>query len=562
MKVEKITETEFRKMILTSSDRLNKNAEFINSLNVFPVPDGDTGTNMSLSFASGSKYVSESTSANVGDLAQALAKGLLMGARGNSGVILSQVFRGFAKSVSNKKELTPQDLAQALQGGVETAYKAVMKPQEGTILTVARKSAEAAKKVAKDDGDIVAVMKDTYEAAEAALKTTPDLLPVLKEVGVVDSGGQGLTFVYQGFYDALSGNVRDDEVHKPSPVEMDEMVSAEHHKSAQGKLNTEDIKYGYCTEIMVRLGAGRLVEKKFDYDEFRGYLAEIGDSLLVIADDEVVKVHVHTEHPGMVLSYGQKFGSLIKVKVDNMRLQHETILEKDEEEEREEEISENEISGDYGIIAIASGEGVAEIFKNLGATYVLSGGQTMNPSTKDIVDAIAKTKKDKVIILPNNKNIFLAADQAAEVCDVDAVVVPSKTIAQGMAAMLGFSKDADLEENKEAMTDELDTVISGQVTIAVRDTTIEGREIKKDDYMGIVDGNIVVTNPDRKEAAIEMVKAMLDEDSEVVTIIYGEDGNKEEAEAIETAVSELDEDLEIEIHEGNQPVYPYLISVE
>lgn len=562
MKVEKITETEFRKMILTSSDRLNKNAEFINSLNVFPVPDGDTGTNMSLSFASGSKYVSESTSANVGDLAQALAKGLLMGARGNSGVILSQVFRGFAKSVSNKKELTPQDLAQALQGGVETAYKAVMKPQEGTILTVARKSAEAAKKVAKDGGDIVAVMKDTYEAAEAALKTTPDLLPVLKEVGVVDSGGQGLTFVYQGFYDALSGNVRDDEVHKPSPVEMDEMVSAEHHKSAQGKLNTEDIKYGYCTEIMVRLGAGRLVEKKFDYDEFRGYLAEIGDSLLVIADDEVVKVHVHTEHPGMVLSYGQKFGSLIKVKVDNMRLQHETILEKDKEEEREEEISENEISGDYGIIAIASGEGVAEIFKNLGATYVLSGGQTMNPSTKDIVDAIAKTKKDKVIILPNNKNIFLAADQAAEVCDVDAVVVPSKTIAQGMAAMLGFSKDADLEENKEAMTDELDTVISGQVTIAVRDTTIEGREIKKDDYMGIVDGNIVVTNTDRKEAAIEMVKAMLDEDSEVVTIIYGEDGNKEEAEAIETAVSELDEDLEIEIHEGNQPVYPYLISVE
>ena len=558
MKVEKITETEFRKMILTSSDRLNKNAEFINSLNVFPVPDGDTGTNMSLSFASGSKYVSESTSANVGDLAQALAKGLLMGARGNSGVILSQVFRGFAKSVSNKKELTPQDLAQALQGGVETAYKAVMKPQEGTILTVARKSAEAAKKVAKDGGDIVAVMKDTYEAAEAALKTTPDLLPVLKEVGVVDSGGQGLTFVYQGFYDALSGNVRDDEVHKPSPVEMDEMVSAEHHKSAQGKLNTEDIKYGYCTEIMVRLGAGRLVEKKFDYDEFRGYLAEIGDSLLVIADDEVVKVHVHTEHPGMVLSYGQKFGSLIKVKVDNMRLQHETILEKDEEEE----ISENEISGDYGIIAIASGEGVAEIFKNLGATYVLSGGQTMNPSTQDIVDAIAKTKKDKVIILPNNKNIFLAADQAAEVCDVDAVVVPSKTIAQGMAAMLGFSKDADLEENKEAMTDELDTVISGQVTIAVRDTTIEGREIKKDDYMGIVDGNIVVTNPDRKEAAIEMVRAMLDEDSEVVTIIYGEDGNKEEAEAIETAVSELDEDLEIEIHEGNQPVYPYLISVE
>ncbi len=562
MKVEKITETEFRKMILTSSDRLNKNAEFINSLNVFPVPDGDTGTNMSLSFASGAKYVSESTATGVGDLAQALAKGLLMGARGNSGVILSQVFRGFAKSVAKKNELFPQDLAQALQGGVETAYKAVMKPQEGTILTVARKAAEAAKKAAEAGGDIVAVMKDTYEAAEAALKTTPELLPVLKEVGVVDSGGQGLTFVYQGFYDSLSGNVRNDEVHKPSPVEMDEMVSAEHHKSAQGKLNTEDIRYGYCTEIMVRLGAGRLVEKKFDYDEFRGHLAEIGDSLLVIADDEVVKVHVHTEHPGEVLSYGQKFGSLIKVKVDNMRLQHETILERDEEEEREEEAVENEIAGDYGIIAIASGAGIADIFRNLGVTYVLSGGQTMNPSTQDIVDAVKKTGRDKVVILPNNKNIFLAADQAAEVCDAEAVVVPSRTIAQGMAAMLGFSRDAAPEENKEAMTEELDTVISGQVTIAVRDTTIEGREIRKDDYMGIVDGDIVVTNPDRKEAAIEMVKTMLDEDSEVVTIIYGEDGTREEAEEIEEAVSGLDEDLEIEIHEGNQPVYPYLISVE
>lgn len=562
MKVEKITETEFRKMILTSSDRLNKNAEFINSLNVFPVPDGDTGTNMSLSFASGAKYVSESTATGVGDLAQALAKGLLMGARGNSGVILSQVFRGFAKSVAKKNELFPQDLAQALQGGVETAYKAVMKPQEGTILTVARKAAEAAKKAAEAGGDIVAVMKDTYEAAEAALKTTPELLPVLKEVGVVDSGGQGLTFVYQGFYDSLSGNVRNDEVHKPSPVEMDEMVSAEHHKSAQGKLNTEDIRYGYCTEIMVRLGAGRLVEKKFDYDEFRGHLAEIGDSLLVIADDEVVKVHVHTEHPGEVLSYGQKFGSLIKVKVDNMRLQHETILERDEEEEREEEAVENEIAGDYGIIAIASGAGIADIFRNLGVTYVLSGGQTMNPSTQDIVDAVKKTGRDKVVILPNNKNIFLAADQAAEVCDAEAVVVPSRTIAQGMAAMLGFSRDAAPEENKEAMTEELDTVISGQVTIAVRDTTIEGREIRKDDYMGIVDGDIVVTNPDRKEAAIEMVKTMLDEDSEVVTIIYGEDGTREEAEEIKEAVSGLDEDLEIEIHEGNQPVYPYLISVE
>ncbi|SEM66760.1 hypothetical protein SAMN05216431_10694 [Ligilactobacillus sp. WC1T17] len=561
MKVEQITETEFRKMVVTSSDRLNKNAEFINSLNVFPVPDGDTGTNMSLSFASGAKYVAESTSQNVGDLTQALAKGLLMGARGNSGVILSQVFRGFAKSAAKKEVLTTADLVLALQAGVETAYKAVMKPQEGTILTVARKAAEAAKK-AKDQGlDIVEVMKATYEAAEAALKTTPDLLPVLKEVGVVDSGGQGLTFVYQGFYDSLSGNVREDEVHKPTPAEMDEMVHAEHHKSAQGKLNTEDIKYGYCTEIMVRLGAGRLVDQKFDYATFRNHLAQIGDSLLVIADDEVVKVHVHTEHPGKVLAYGQEFGSLIKVKVDNMRLQHETILEKDEEENVD-DVHDNELAGDYGIIAIASGQGLTSMFQNLGATYILSGGQTMNPSTQDIVDAIDKTKKEKVIILPNNKNIFLAAEQAAEVCDADAVVVPSKTIAQGMTALLGFNKDASLEENKAAMTDELETVISGQVTIAVRDTTIDGREINKDDYMGIVDGDIVVTNPDRKQAAIEMVQRMLDEDSEVVTIIYGEGGTKAEAEEIKTAVEDFDDELEVEIHQGDQPVYPYLISVE
>lgn len=340
MKVEKITETEFRKMILISSKRLNNNAEFINSLNVFPVPDGDTGTNMSLSFASGEKYVSESTATSVGELANSLAKGLLMGARGNSGVILSQVFRGFSKSVAKKESLNAKELAGALQGGVETAYKAVMKPQEGTILTVARKAAEAALKTATKTDDVVEVMKATYEAAKAALETTPELLPVLKEVGVVDSGGQGLTFVYQGFYDALAGNERTEEIHTPSPVEMDEMVNAEHHKSAQSQLHTEDIQFGYCTEIMVRLGAGRLVEKEFDYDEFRGYLAQIGDSLLVIADDEVVKVHVHTEHPGQVLSYGQKYGSLIKVKVDNMRLQHETILEKDEDERVAENINE------------------------------------------------------------------------------------------------------------------------------------------------------------------------------------------------------------------------------
>ena len=562
MKISKITENEFRKMIAVSSNRLNNNAEFINSLNVFPVPDGDTGTNMSLSFASGAKYVSESTSSSVGELSQALAKGLLMGARGNSGVILSQVFRGFSKNVAAKTELTPADLADALVAGVQTAYKAVMKPQEGTILTVARKAAEAATKTAKTSDDCVEVMEAAYEAAEAALKTTPDLLPVLKEVGVVDSGGQGLTFVYQGFFDALSGNVRDEQEYHPTPADMDDMVSAEHHKSVQSQLNTEDIQYGYCTEIMVKLGAGRLVDEKFDYDTFRGYLSEIGNSLLVIADDEVVKVHVHTEQPGKVLSYGQKFGSLIKVKVDNMRLQHETILEQDKEAEEEQQAEINQIAGDYGIIAVASGDGLAQLFHSVGVTQIIQGGQTMNPSTKDIVDAINATGKDKVIVLPNNKNIFLAAEQAADVADANVKVVHTRSITQGLSAMINFNKEADIDENVAAMEEALDDVISGQVTVAVRDTTIDGQEIKKDNYMGIVDGSIKVTDPDRKQATLEMVKAMLDEDSEVITIIYGADADQAEAQAIADEIQSWDEDYEIEIHEGDQPVYPYLISVE
>lgn len=549
-------------MIAVSSNRLNNNAEFINSLNVFPVPDGDTGTNMSLSFASGAKYVSESTSSSVGELSQALAKGLLMGARGNSGVILSQVFRGFSKNVAAKTELTPADLADALVAGVQTAYKAVMKPQEGTILTVARKAAEAATKTAKTSDDCVEVMEAAYEAAEAALKTTPDLLPVLKEVGVVDSGGQGLTFVYQGFFDALSGNVRDEQEYHPTPADMDDMVSAEHHKSVQSQLNTEDIQYGYCTEIMVKLGAGRLVDEKFDYDTFRSYLSEIGNSLLVIADDEVVKVHVHTEQPGKVLSYGQKFGSLIKVKVDNMRLQHETILEQDKEAEEEQQAEINQIAGDYGIIAVASGDGLAQLFHSVGVTQIIQGGQTMNPSTKDIVDAINATGKDKVIVLPNNKNIFLAAEQAADVADANVKVVHTRSITQGLSAMINFNKEADIDENVAAMEEALDDVISGQVTVAVRDTTIDGQEIKKDNYMGIVDGSIKVTDPDRKQATLEMVKAMLDEDSEVITIIYGADADQAEAQAIADEIQSWDEDYEIEIHEGDQPVYPYLISVE
>ncbi|WP_057828927.1 DAK2 domain-containing protein [Liquorilactobacillus cacaonum] len=562
MKVTEITETHFRKMVAVSSKRLSNNAEFINSLNVFPVPDGDTGTNMSLSFTSGAKYVSESTASSVGALTVSLAKGLLMGARGNSGVILSQIFRGFYKSAEKKESLNANDLATALTTGVETAYKAVMKPTEGTILTVAREAAKAAKKAASQSDDTVVVMEAAYEAAKKALASTPDLLPVLKEVGVVDSGGQGLTFVYEGFFDALSGNERaNDDSHQPSVEEMEEMVNAEHHKSVQSQLNTEDIKYGYCTEIMVKLGAGRLVDSEFDYEKFRNHLNEIGDSLLVVADEEIVKVHVHTEQPGSVMTYGQHFGSLIKVKVDNMRLQHETILEHDNEETKNEVVAAENV-GDYGIIAIASGAGLTNLFKSLGATYVLSGGQTMNPSTQDIVDAIEEIKAKKVIILPNNKNIFLAAQQAAKVVNIPAEVVASRTIAQGMTALIAFNPDEEIEENVENMSNEMDSVKSGQVTIAVRDTTIEGIKIKKDDYMGIIDGKIELTNVDRVTVAIQMVEKMLDGDSEIVTIIVGQEGTLDQAESIKSAILDIDEDLEIEIHQGDQPVYPYLISVE
>lgn len=563
LKVTEITDSEFRKMVLIGSKKLNENAEFINSLNVFPVPDGDTGTNMSLSFASGAKYVGEANSSDVGDLTASLAKGLLMGARGNSGVILSQIFRGFYKSTEKKKTLTAKDLADALTSGVEYAYKAVMKPTEGTILTVSRKAASAANKKATETKDTVAVMEAAYEAAKKALAETPSLLPVLKEVGVVDSGGQGLTFVYEGFFDALSGNktAEAEEMHQPNAVEMDEMVNAAHHKSVQSQLNTSDIHYGYCTEIMVRLGAGRLVDRKFDYDTFREYLNGFGDSLLVVADDEIIKVHVHTEHPGKVLAYGQHFGSLIKVKVDNMRLQHETILEHDQEEtlqEAEEESSDN----GYGVIAIAAGNGIGQLFKSLGVTHVLNGGQTMNPSTQDIVDAINKTRAEKIILLPNNKNIFLAAQQAAEVVEIPVAVIKSKTIAQGMTAMLAFNPEASIDENAKSMTNDLTSVISGQVTVSVRDTTIDGKNIKKDDYIGIVDGKIKVTDSDRKNTAIMMLKEMVDDDKEIVTIIYGQDGTKQEAEEIKAAILGIDEDLEVEIHEGDQPVYPYLISVE
>jgi DAK2 domain fusion protein YloV len=563
--VTKITNLEFGKMVQAAAAKLNAQAEFINSLNVFPVPDGDTGTNMSMSMASGAKYEREATSTNVGDLAQALAKGLLMGARGNSGVILSQIFRGFAKGCADKQELSAKDFVDAYANGAQTAYKAVMKPTEGTILTVVRESAQAGlNEVKAGNDDLVDIMEKIYDASEEALKKTPNLLPVLKEVGVVDSGGQGLVFVLQAFYESLSGKVAENDLVKPDNAQIDEMINAKHHQSAQGKLDPNDIKYGYCTQMMVRIGRGKQVTQKFDYDTFYNYLAKLGDSLLVINDDEVVKVHVHTEFPGKVLSWGQQFGDLQTVKVDNMRWQQEEIMEKDEGEptplEKAKEAEKPVL--DTAVIAVASGDGIAKLLESLGVTHVINGGQTMNPSIQEIAEAINESGAKQALVLPDNGNIFMAADQAAEVADIPTKVVHAKTIAQGMSAMLEFNPEADLAENQANMEGNLDMVKSGEVTNAVRDTTIDGQTIKKDDFMGIVDGKIVNTAADVKTAAIEMVKQMLDEDSEIVTILYGVDGDKETAEAIKEAILVVDDELDVQIYDGGQPVYPYLISVE
>lgn len=555
MKVTNISAGQFQEMVQAGANRLHVNAEYVNSLNVFPVPDGDTGTNMNLSMTSGAKAVSDSVSEEVGELAKRLSKGLLMGARGNSGVILSQLFRGFAKEIPAVKTLSAEELAKAFTRGVETAYKAVMKPVEGTILTVARIAAEFGEKKAKETDDCIAVMQAVVTGATRALEKTPDLLPVLKEVGVVDSGGQGLLFIYEGFLGALTGEFKAEAVEK-SPAVMDEMVNAEHHRSVQGHMATEDITFGYCTEIMVKIGEGPTVTDTFDYDTFRGYLNDLGDSLLVVNDDEIIKVHVHTEHPGEVMNYGQRFGSLIKIKVDNMRVQHETILEQEEAPQPKAPRT------PYAVIAIAAGDGVKELFTSLGVRYVISGGQTMNPSTEDILKAIDEVNADKVILLPNNKNIFMAADQAADVAELPVVVVPTRTIPQGMAAMLAFNEASTLEENKAVMTQAAEDIISGSVTHAIRDTQIDGITIADGDVLGMIDGKIVVSNPDMYTTCIETMTRMATDDTEILTLIIGEEGSMKEAEKMAEAMQAKFADVEVEIHEGQQPVYPYLFAAE
>lgn len=552
MVLKEIDSKKFRDMVRVATHRLGRNAEFINSLNVFPVPDGDTGTNMNLTIESGAKAVSENPSNSVGDLTESLAKGMLMGARGNSGVISSQLFRGVYKATQGMQTLNAQELANAFSNGVATAYKAVMKPVEGTILTVARVAAQEGANKANETDDVEEVMKAIVEGAKAALKTTPDLLPVLKQVGVVDSGGQGLLFIYEGFLEGLLGEDFADR-YQPDEGEMDEMINAMHHQSVQSQLATQDIDHGYCTEIMVDLTADIPDKKPFNLEEFRDHLSKLGDSLLAVSDDEVAKVHIHTERPGAIFEYGSQFGQLGKIKIDNMRIQHETIVNNSEEQQE---------SVDFAVIAVASGNGIRKLFESEGVNRIISGGQTMNPSTQDIIDAIKKSGAKKAIVLPNNGNIVMAAKQAAEVSDIPVGIVPTKTISQGLTAMLSFDADDTLENNVDNMTDSLEDVVSGEVTKANRDTTINGIEIHENDFLGIIDGDIQVAEKDLVQSTVDMVEKMLDEDSEIITVMFGRDSNKEEANQVVSALEEKHDDLEFEVHNGGQPVYNFLISVE
>lgn len=558
--VTTITNVEFGKMINAAADALKNNAEKINKLNVFPVPDGDTGTNMTLSMASGAEYERNEDDTHLGKLAQATAKGLLMGARGNSGVILSQIFRGFAAKIADKETLSARDLADALMGGAETAYKAVMKPTEGTILTVIRESAAAANRTAKKTDDATQVMADALDAAEKALASTPDLLPVLKEVGVVDSGGQGLVIVLSAFYAVLSGQEVKTELDNAN---LDAMVLSLHNAGVQGELNPEDIEYGYCTEIMVDIAKGTTYDQKFDYDTFYNHLAGLGDSLLVINDDDVVKVHVHTEDPGDVINWGTHFGSLRKVKVDNMRDQQAEAASVAAEQKAHAVDEENEAGPDLAVITTAAGKGIQEIFASAGATVIIDSKQA--PSTQDLLQAIKDSHAAAAIILPNDGNIFMAAEQAVSLADVPVKVVKTKTIQQGLTALvLGYDQLKSLDENEAAMSAMIAEVKSGSVTTSVRDTTINGLAIQAGDAIGLLNGEIVVAVPDANidQAASELLAKMIDEDSELVTIYYGEDSSLSAAETLQTAGEALDDELEFEIHDGGQPLYPILLSVE
>ena len=549
--MEKINGLVLAEMIDLGSKNLAKNAEKINSLNVFPVPDGDTGTNMNLSMSSGAKETAANVVENIGELGKSFSKGLLMEARGNSGVILSQLFRGMSQHIADKKEVNAKEFAEAIQNGVSIAYKAIIKPVEGTILTVAREAAEAGLKAAENSDSVVEVMEAIYAEAQASLKRTPDLLPILKEVGVVDSGGQGLVCVYQGFVAALKG----EKIEGLESVETNVVDMQFEDDHDMDFMSPEDIVYGFCTEFTVRLDKEK---KDFNEDKFREDMSKFGDSLLVISDSEYVKIHVHTETPGDVFNYGQQYGELIKIKSDNMREQHREVLRK---QEAKQATTPKELK-EQAMISISMGAGLSKVLTSMGVDYIVEGGQTMNPSTEDIMKAIKEVNAKNIFIFPNNKNIQLAAKQAAELAEENVFVIESKTAPQGLAAVMVFNPQASADENFANMQEVLSTVSTLEVTHAVRDTNIEGVEIKKDEFMGIKDGKIVVSNLSLNTVLEELLEKSIDEDKEIVTLYLGEESTEEYTDFLEQLIEEKYPDVEVELIESGQPVYPYIIGVE
>ncbi len=557
MEITSINSELLAKMFLAGAKNLDSKKDWINELNVFPVPDGDTGTNMSMTIMSAAKEVSSLENPTMAALAKAISSGSLRGARGNSGVILSQLFRGFCKVIKEYDEVDVTILSEAFQKAVETAYKAVMKPKEGTILTVAKGAADKALELSDDTEDIVTFADEVIKHAEYVLDQTPEMLPVLKQAGVVDSGGQGLVQVLKGAFDALTGK------------EIDYTIDGGQSGSTPAKISAEteaEIKFGYCTEFIIVLNAPMSEKEEHAY---KGFLESIGDSIVVVADDEIVKTHVHTNDPGLALQKALTFGSLSKIKIDNMREEHQEKLIKESEklaqQQKEEEAATKpaEPAKEMGFISVSIGAGMNEVFKGLGVDYIIEGGQTMNPSTEDMLNAIDQVNAKNIFILPNNKNIIMAANQAVSLVeDKNIIVIPTKTIPQGITALVNYIPDHSAEENKDQMMAEIENVKTGQVTYAVRDTEIDGKTIKQDDFMGIGDKSILAVGKDLKETTLEMIDAMVDEDSAIVSIYFGSDSDEASAEEIASVIEEKYPDLEVEINDGGQPIYYYVISVE
>ena len=565
MEITSINSKLLARMFLAGAKNLDSKKDWINELNVFPVPDGDTGTNMTMTIMSAAKEVSSLTEPTMAELAKAISSGSLRGARGNSGVILSQLFRGFCKVIKEYDEIDVTILCEACQKAVETAYKAVMKPKEGTILTVAKGAAEKALELSDETEDVVTFVEEVIKQAEYVLDQTPEMLPVLKQAGVVDSGGQGLVQVLKGVYDALIGK------------EIDYTIEGAPTGAAPAKISAEteaEIKFGYCTEFIIVLNAPMSDNEEHAY---KAFLESIGDSIVVVADDEIVKTHVHTNDPGLALQRALTFGSLSKIKIDNMREEHQEKLIKDsqklaaqqkaEEEAYEaaqaDEKTNNMPAKEMGFVSVSIGEGMNEVFRGLGVDYLIEGGQTMNPSTEDMLNAIEHVNAKTVFILPNNKNIIMAANQAVDLVeDKQIIVIPTKTIPQGITALVNYIPDHSAEENKEQMMAEIENVKTGQVTYAVRDTEIDGKTIKQNDFMGIGDKSILSVGTDLRATTLEMVDAMVDEDSAIVSIYFGSDSDEDSANELAAAIEEKYPDVEVEVNDGGQPIYYYVISVE